>query len=572
VPRPLRFGILCNSIELEAWQVHCLEEVIKVPGCVPVVAVVNATNQTRPSFLRRLATAILSGRVGWSVFDRLVSSRSTPATRSIAPPNWLRHLPILECAVTRKGRYSEYFSEGDVEALHCLNLDFLIKFGFGITRGAILTVARYGIWSFHHDDETRYRGAPPGFWEIYLGDSVTGSILQRLTERLDAGIVLRRGYFQTIDYSYRLNRDQAYTGSYTWPAQVCRDILHGEAAYLDEPPASTNAPVYRYPSSLQVIVFCLRLARNWMKKQISDLFFCDIWNIGIVDESVETIARRGSIGKVRWLDTAISDRYFADPSGITQDGESWLFAEDFSYLRGSGVISARRIVERTAQGPWQAVLELPHHLSFPQVIEHEGKIYCLPECAGSGEIVLYVAEEFPHRWERAATLVENFQGVDSVVRFHEGRWWLFCTDGDQGGQTHLCVFHGDNFTGPYRPHANNPVKVDIRGSRAAGPLFTLDGALIRPAQNDAETYGRSITLNRIIRLTPEAYLEERLAELLPDARGPYPDGLHTIHALGDITLIDGKCRRFLPKVSLQRWIYKFTRILPSQITLPRTRS
>jgi len=43
----------------------------------------------------------------------------------------------------------------------------------------------FGVWSWHHGDEDKYRGGPPAFWEIVNADPVTGALLQRLTERLD---------------------------------------------------------------------------------------------------------------------------------------------------------------------------------------------------------------------------------------------------------------------------------------------------------------------------------------------------------------------------------------------------
>ena len=49
-------------------------------------------------------------------------------------------------------------------------------------------------------------------------------------------------------------------------------------------------------------------------------------------------------------------------------------------------------------------------------------------------------------------------------------------------------------------------------------------------------------LNRVIRLTPTQFEEEPASVIEPDTNGPYPDGLHTIAAVGDITILDG--RRF----------------------------
>jgi hypothetical protein len=562
----VRFGILCDSIELEAWQVSCLEALIRVQGCVPVVTVLNATPRpgATTTLCSRLADSLDTGRFVWSLFSRLVASRQSPATRRTSPPGWLSELQRIECSVKKGEADSEYFDDEDIAQLDAMSLDFLIKFGFGTIRGAILTVARYGVWSFRHDDETRYHGALPCFWEVYLRDPVTRAVLQRLTESPDGDLILKRGNFQTILHSYIQTRDRVYVSSAAWPAQVCRDILNGEAGYLSNVPTPRSDSIYRCPGYLQLVVFPFRLFGNWVKRKMEDLLFCDMWNVGIVNEPVEAIARRGSVGNIRWMNPPGGDRYFADPSGIIVDGELWILAEDYSYLKGRGVIAGRRLSQGAESGAWKTMIDGPCHLSFPHVFEHDKRLYCLPEQAERGEITLYVAESFPDRWVEIATLVSGFPGVDPTLCLHGGTWWLFCTDLVQGDCSHLHIFHADTLTGPYTPHCNNPVKIDICGSRPAGPLFQLDGAWIRPAQNDAETYGRSITLNRIVRLTSQAFQEEALAELLPDPGGAFPLGLHTIQGVGDITLVDGKRRCFVPQVLLKRAADKASRLISSQ--------
>ena len=73
----------------------------------------------------------------------------------------------------------------NIEEIKKYNLDFILKLSRGIIKGEILNTAEYGIWSFHHDDEMKYRGRPACFWEIYNNDPVTGAILQKLSNKLD---------------------------------------------------------------------------------------------------------------------------------------------------------------------------------------------------------------------------------------------------------------------------------------------------------------------------------------------------------------------------------------------------
>lgn len=86
----------------------------------------------------------------------------------------------------------------------------IIRFGFRIIRGEVLHTARHGVWSFHHGDNREYRGAPPYFWELYERNPVAGSILQKLTEKLDGGKVLSRSWSSTDLHSLYLTRNAVY--------------------------------------------------------------------------------------------------------------------------------------------------------------------------------------------------------------------------------------------------------------------------------------------------------------------------------------------------------------------------
>jgi hypothetical protein len=99
------------------------------------------------------------------------------------------------------------------------------------------------------------------------------------------------------------------------------------------------------------------------------------------------------------------------------------------------------------------------------------------------------------------------------------------------------------------------VKVDVRSARPAGTPFVVDGTLYRPAQDCSRTYGGRVTINRVLILTPLAFREEPFAFVDPDPEGPYPDGLHTLSQVGNVTLIDGKRTLFVP-VEFRRVLLK----------------
>jgi len=71
------------------------------------------------------------------------------------------------------------------------NVDFMFQFTAGIIREPLLSVAPYGVLSFHHGVMPLLRGLASPFWAIYLGcPECLGITLQRLNEKLDVGTIL----------------------------------------------------------------------------------------------------------------------------------------------------------------------------------------------------------------------------------------------------------------------------------------------------------------------------------------------------------------------------------------------
>jgi hypothetical protein len=246
---------------------------------------------------------------------------------------------------------------------------------------------------------------------------------------------------------------------------------------------------------------------------------------------------------------------------MVHDGRVTILAEEFDFRRPRGTLVALTsakpdgtdadpdgpdlddlVLERVEGMPANPSL----HASYPYLLEEDGDIYCVPEVATAGCVRLYRAVRFPLEWEPVATIVPNFAGVDSTVFRHDGRWWVFCTEGAGGwGHTRLHAWHADRLTGPWKPHALNPLKTDVRSSRGAGCPFIWMDRFIRPAQDCSRAYGGRIAFNEVLRLTPTDFEERTVSWLEPDPDGPFPHGLHTVSRLGDRLLVDGKRSTFI---------------------------
>jgi hypothetical protein len=274
------------------------------------------------------------------------------------------------------------------------------------------------------------------------------------------------------------------------------------------------------------------------------LFFSSSWNMGVARAPIESFARDRALPDVEWFPKREVSRFAADPFGITVDGKHVVLCESLFQGADGTICSTSFDAVGGGWGPLKPSLELPFHLSYPYVFEHEGVVYCVPEASASGEIALYRASGFPDSWEKCATLVADFGGVDSTLVQHGGRWWLFCGDIADRADSKLYLFHADELFGPWHPHPANPVKIDVRSSRGAGTPFVVDGALYRPAQDCSLTYGGRVVVNRVTTLTTTEFVEDRASVVEPDGRGVFRYGLHTLSRFGDLTLIDGKQRYF----------------------------
>jgi hypothetical protein len=77
----------------------------------------------------------------------------------------LTNVPRIPCRAEAKGP-AQYIAQADLERIRATRPDVLLRFGFNILKGPILELPRHGVWSYHHGDEMKFRGGPPGLWEI----------------------------------------------------------------------------------------------------------------------------------------------------------------------------------------------------------------------------------------------------------------------------------------------------------------------------------------------------------------------------------------------------------------------
>lgn len=544
--RKLRFGVMVDDFTLEAWQALAIERLLD-SGHAELVLVIRKYSRApeKPSLLARISR-LRQRRVRqtllWELYQRLFAKHST-SLRRVDCSRTFAHVDCLCCHTSLEGRYSEIFHPDDVSCIREHRLDFLVRFGFGIIRGAILDVAKYGVWSYHHGDERRLRGGPPCFWEIVFGHQTTGSILQRLTHDLDNGLVLHRGVFPT-HWDYFRNLDQAQWKSAEWCSRVCREIVFNNTAVADH--AATVGPIMRTPSNASFLKYSYRWLCGFISSRFQTFFQYDLWNVGIVRGRIHEVASQGQLADVQWLPSVGSYRYLADPFALRTGNGITILVEDFEYRRSCrGRIGQYGLlhtdVPPKVAGPITIVgtIEAEHHLSYPYLLALADQIYCIPESFEARRCDLYRLVD-GRQAVFEATLLDGIAFVDPTIFQHDGRWWLFFTNADRGSEVELFAYYADELLGDWRPHLLNPIKCDVSSSRPAGTPFVSDGVFYRPAQDCSVTYGGAVVLNRVIELSPTRFREEVISRISPEAPGEFPDGFHTLNQVDDLCVVDGK--------------------------------
>jgi len=253
-------------------------------------------------------------------------------------------------------------------------------------------------------------------------------------------------------------------------------------------------------------------------------------------------------------------RFYADPFAVNWKGRTFAYFEDLDHRVGKGTISAIEFGEDGPVGAAIPVLEEHWHLSYPFLIAQDDELWMIPESSLNSDVAIYKCVEFPHRWERHATLLSGLELADATIVRHNGLFYLFgaTRDGAGGYSDTLSIFFANQLLGPWQPHARNPVLLDRAAARPAGNFVCSNGGLWRPVQDCSNGYGAALGLAEITELSPTTYAQIVRHTIGPGPRWPGRK-LHTLNRCGRLELIDGTVIR--PKIKALR--------LPDRLQTPR---
>jgi hypothetical protein len=538
----MKFGVFVDSYYIKKWQYRAIKEIIDSTSFELGLVVLNKTKPKRNISFNNLFFYL------YKYF--LVRSKETQEVDIRLLSNTFT---VKKFEVYKKGKFSEYFHKEDVDIIKSYDLDFTLRFGFGIIRGEILNAFKHGVWSFHHGDESKFRGGPYCFWEIYEDERENGSILQVLTNKLDGGIILKKGIFKTITHSYSKNIDQALKNSSNWPSLICKQI-ENNTFVKERLPSKTDAPIYLLPRNYQVLNFGIKIIKNIIRNFYYNYLTYDHWHVGLINKSIEEIIEIGiKPSDIKWLTNQSNNSFVADPFLFKFNNKVLLGLEYLSYNDFTGKIKVFFGKDFNSELP-DFFDKVDYHLSYPNFFQFEKRFFCLPETFEANKLILF--EKVDEVWKQF-NLIDDVKPIDPDIIFHNGLYYLFNTFKGCNHETNLYVYFSENITKGWKEHPLNPVVSDVRSARGAGKIFSIKKELYRPGQNYSIHKEGSISISKIKKLTNLEYEEEIVKEILPIANSKFPDKIHTINSIGNTTVIDCcKIKSFILRPDILFYLFR----------------
>ncbi|WJH32317.1 hypothetical protein N6H14_18075 [Paenibacillus sp. CC-CFT747] len=312
---------------------------------------------------------------------------------------------------------------------------------------------------------------------------------------------------------------------------------------------------------------CIRKIHHWVTLVRKGMKVA-VWSIhvfpagnGLTASPNDALLRQPSLAAADVTD--VPAEFVADPFLVQHQSEYYLFFEVLNKASGRGEIAVASSSDGREWFYERVVLQESFHLSYPQVFEHNGEMYMLPESIEANRVQLYKAKSFPYEWEPAGELLGNVRYLDPSLLFSEGRWWMFA--GTEEGD--LRLFYAEDLFGPWSEHACSPIVThNKRISRPGGRVIRDGKTVYRYTQSAYPDYGGSVSAFRILKLTVDDYEEEEVGRVLgaTNREGDWhKDGMHHVDQLRLtdgrwLVAVDGhRCSHMsYPAWKLSRWIAK----------------
>ena len=261
------------------------------------------------------------------------------------------------------------------------------------------------------------------------------------------------------------------------------------------------------------------------------------WNIGFCEQTPEELIRDKQLKPVRWLNHPYRDRWFADPFIYkVTESEIVVFVEECPMESPKGIICELVIDKETMRLKERYVmLELESHLSYPAIVQYDGKIYVYPENGASGRLYIYEYNGEKHILENPICILDEAVADATIIDYKE-HFYMSATMFPKTLENAF-LYESESLFGPFRHIGDKPYQTDRNSSRQGGNWMVVDNNIYRPAQDCMKNYGAALNVMNL--KMDDGIIFETIVFRLNPVRGRYGLGLHTINFSDGWCVVDG---------------------------------
>ena len=172
------------------------------------------------------------------------------------PGEWRRLRRLAARGAAKLMRVPDLHAPAALEQLRSAVLDLGVIYGGPILKPELFRIPVFGTIGIHHGRAPQYRGKKTTFWEMYNGETHAGVMIQRITEGLDTGEILRQGAIAIGHKSYSRVWCEVQEEGFRLFIEAILDVKHGRAQF--RPQLGERGPLFRQPPPGTLLKFWLR--------------------------------------------------------------------------------------------------------------------------------------------------------------------------------------------------------------------------------------------------------------------------------------------------------------------------
>jgi len=149
--------------------------------------------------------------------------------------------------------FDDIHSEDALNHVRALDPALGLVYGGPIVKPELFSIPALGTLGIHHGKVPNYRGKKTTFWALYNGEAEVGVIIQRISDRLDAGDIVRQSTLSVRNRPLPLVRQDLEHIGIDLYLDAIEGVFDGTAHYVPQPAGSR--PLYKDPTAIEILRF-----------------------------------------------------------------------------------------------------------------------------------------------------------------------------------------------------------------------------------------------------------------------------------------------------------------------------